>query len=145
LLVRYRDSANSTFSEAAMTVRFTNGTTVAAPCSVLIVEDNADGRESLQTLLQLLGYRVEVASDGVQGVEKGLAMRPMAAIVDIGLPGLNGYQVAQRLRAALGASVTLIAHTAYAQPADRDRALAAGFDAVVAKPGELDEITRWLP
>jgi two-component system, sensor histidine kinase len=128
-----------------MTVHFNEGTTVAAPCSVLIVEDNQDGRESLRTLLQLLGYRVEVASDGIQGVEKGLAMRPMAAIVDIGLPRLNGYQVAQRLRAALGDSVTLIAHSAYAQPADQDRALAAGFDAVVAKPAELEEITRWLP
>jgi two-component system, sensor histidine kinase len=128
-----------------MTVHFSKGTTVAASCSVLIVEDNPDGRESLRTVLQLLGYRVEVASDGVQGVEKGLAMRPTAAIVDIGLPRLNGYQVAQRLRAALGDSVTLIAHTAYAQPEDRVRALAAGFDAVVGKPAELEEITRWLP
>jgi two-component system, sensor histidine kinase len=128
-----------------MTDHFSEGTTVAAPCSVLIIEDNADGRESLRKLLQLLGYRVEVAIDGVQGVEKGLAIRPMAAIVDIGLPRLNGYQVAQRLRAALGDSVTLIAHTAYAQPADRVRALAAGFDALVAKPAELEEITRLLP
>src|SRR6267378_518658 len=109
-----------------MTDHFSDRTTIAAPCSVLIIEDNADGRESLRTLLQLLGYRVEVAMDGVQGVEKGLAMRPAAAIVDIGLPRLNGYKVAQRLRATLGNSVTLIAHTAYAQPADRVRALAAG-------------------
>ena len=121
------------------------GNAVAAPCTVLIVEDNADGRESLRLILQLLGHRVEVASDGIQGVEKGVAMRPMAAIVDIGLPRLNGYQVAQRLRAALGDSVTLIAHTAYTQPADRERALASGFDAVIAKPAELQEIIRWLP
>jgi DNA-binding response OmpR family regulator len=131
--------------EAAMTDHFTEGTTVAAPCTVLIIEDNADGRESLRTLLRLLGYRVEVAIDGVQGVEKGLAMRPMAAIVDIGLPRLNGYQVAQRLRAAFGDSVTLIAHSAYSSHADRVRALAAGFDALVAKPAELEEITRLLP
>jgi two-component system, sensor histidine kinase len=128
-----------------MTDHFSEGTTVAAPCSVLIIEDNADGRESLRTLLQLLGYRVEVAIDGVQAVEKGLAIRPMAAIVDIGLPRLNGYQVAQRLRAALGDSVTLIAHSAYSQRAERILALAAGFDALVAKPAELDEIIRWLP
>ncbi len=120
-------------------------TEAAAMRSVLIVEDNADGRESLQFILQLLGYRVEVAADGVQGVEKGLAMRPMAAIVDIGLPGLNGYQVAQRLRAALGDSVRLIAHTAYADFLDRQRALAAGFDSFLRKPAHLEEITRWLP
>jgi CheY-like chemotaxis protein len=128
-----------------MTDPFNSGTIVVAPCSVLIVEDNADGRESLRTILQLLGYRVEVASDGLQGVEKGLAMRPRAAIVDIGLPRLNGYQVAQRLRAALGESITLIAHTAYVQPADRDRAMEAGFDAVVAKPATLEELTCLLP
>jgi two-component system, sensor histidine kinase len=124
---------------------FSEGTIVVAPCSVLIVEDNADGRESLRIVLQLLGYRVEVASDGLQGVEKGLAMRPMAAIVDIGLPRLNGYEVAERLRAALGDSVTLIAHTAYVQPADCDRALAAGFDTVLAKPATVEELTCCLP
>jgi len=120
------------------------GATVAAHRSILIVEDDADGRESLQLLLQLLGYRVEVARDGIQGVEKGLTMGPMAAIVDIGLPGLNGYQVAQRLRAALGDSITLIAHTAYAEPVDRERALASGFDALVAKPAALEDFTRLL-
>jgi CheY-like chemotaxis protein len=128
-----------------MTDYLSEGLTVVAPCSILIVEDNADGRESLRIVLQLLGHCVEVAGDGVQGVEKGLALRPTAAIVDIGLPRLNGYQVAQRLRAALGDAVTLIAHTAYTQPADRERAISAGFDAVVAKPAELEEILRWLP
>jgi CheY-like chemotaxis protein len=117
--------------------------TIGKPCSILIVEDNEDGRESLRMLLQMLGHRVEVAADGIEGVEKGLVMRPRAVIVDIGLPRLDGYQVAKRLRVALGRSVTLIAHTAYA--ADRDRALAAGFDAVVGKPAEIEEITRRLP
>src|SRR5262249_18177761 len=78
---------------------------------VLVVEDNADGRESLRQLLGLLGLAVEVAADGPEGVAKGLELRPRAAVIDIGLPGLDGLAVARELRRALGGDVLLIAHT----------------------------------
>jgi CheY-like chemotaxis protein len=120
------------------------GLVVVTPCSVLIVEDNADGRESLRLLLQLLGHRVEVASDGVEGVEKGLRSRPQVAMVDIGLPGLDGYEVARRLRAALGHDIVLLAHSAYSNPQEREWALAAGFDGFLPKPMDLDALEGWL-
>jgi CheY-like chemotaxis protein len=88
-------------------------TDAPASCRVLLVEDHPDGRETLKLLLELCGYQVEAAADGRQGVEKGLAWRPEVAVVDIGLPLLDGYEVARRLRAALGGRVRLIALTAY--------------------------------
>ena len=79
------------------------GTDAPAPRRVLIVEDSPDGRAMLRLLLELYGFQVEEAADGRQGVEKALAWRPEAAVVDIGLPVLDGYEVARRLRAALAA------------------------------------------
>ncbi len=111
---------------------------------VLIVEDDPDGRESLRLLLGLQGYRVDVAADGCEGVEKALALRPQAAVVDIGLPGLNGFEVARRLRAALHDHIRLIAYSAYNQPEVRQRALEAGFDAFLTKAIDLDRLTAFL-
>jgi CheY-like chemotaxis protein len=111
---------------------------------VLIAEDNADGRATLCALLQLLGHQVETAEDGLQGVEKALAQHPEVAFIDIGLPRLNGYQVAQQLRLAMGRDVFLIAYTAYNQSEDRRRAFAAGFDAYLVKPVDLLELDHWL-
>jgi len=91
-----------------------------------------------------MGHQVETAEDGLQGVEKALALRPEVGIIDIGLPRLNGYQVAQRLRAAFGRNIFLIAYTAYNQPEDRQRAITAGFDAYLVKPAALDELNRLL-
>jgi two-component system, sensor histidine kinase len=111
---------------------------------VLIVEDNADARESLRLLLHLLGYRVEVARDGREGVQKALASHPEVGLIDIGLPGLDGYEVARRLRSTLGASIVLIAHTAYTQPEDRERAFEAGFNVFLGKPAEPNRLTDLL-
>src|SRR6266478_5890377 len=69
---------------------------------ILIVEDNADGRESLRLLLELLGHQVVAAEDGLQGLKMALAERPDVALIDIGLPGLDGYEVARRIRRVLG-------------------------------------------
>src|SRR5262249_54656333 len=85
---------------------------------VLIVEDNPDGRETLRTMLEIWGHQVEVAADGQQGVEQALALRPEVALVDIGLPLLDGYEVARRVRAALGRDIFLISLTGYGQPHD---------------------------
>ena len=65
---------------------------------VLVIEDNPDGREMLRLLLELKGHRVEVAGDGLRGLQKALAWSPQVAVVDIGLPGLDGYQVARQVR-----------------------------------------------
>ncbi|MCE9565176.1 MAG: response regulator [Planctomycetes bacterium] len=111
---------------------------------ILIVEDNEDGRESLAMLLELLGHRVDTAEDGPRGVEMALKVRPEVALIDIGLPGLNGYIVAEQLRAKLGNKVLLIALTGHSQPEDRRRAAEAGFDAHLTKPVEPGELQLLL-
>src|SRR4029079_5216666 len=89
---------------------------VAAPpsaaLSIVLIDDNADIRETMQQLLECLGHEVAVAADGPAGVELVLDRRPQVALVDIGLPGLDGYQVARKLRAALPADqLRLVAMT----------------------------------
>jgi signal transduction histidine kinase/ActR/RegA family two-component response regulator len=117
----------------------------AAGVNVLVVEDNDDARETLQLLLEAWGYRVQTAADGWEGLEKVLAVQPDVAIVDIGLPKLNGYEVARRVRAHMDeSSPRLIAVTGYGQPEDRRRALEAGFDHHLAKPVRADELSRLL-
>jgi len=116
---------------------------------VLIVEDNTDGRESLITLLRLHGFHVEGAADGGEGVSKGLKLCPFAAIVDVGLPILNGFDVARELRRAFGGDVLLIAHTAYSSSDFRERADDSGFDHLLAKPCSIAELVgllrNWRP
>jgi len=95
---------------------------------IVIVEDNADIRELLRAKLKHLGHRVDVAEDGIRGVETIVANKPDLALVDIGLPGLDGYQVAQRVREQIGDGVHLVALTGYGQAEDRKKALDAGFN-----------------
>ena len=109
---------------------------------MLLVEDAEDIREALFELLSGLGHQLEVAADGEQGVECALANRPEVAVIDIGLPRIDGYEVARRLRAALGSKIFLIALTGYGQPEDVARARAAGFDQHLRKPMRLDQIAR---
>jgi signal transduction histidine kinase len=101
---------------------------------ILLVEDNPDGRETLRLLLQLEGHHVDVAEDGPQGVKKALTTRPDVALIDLGLPVLDGYEVARQVRSALGDRVHLIALTGYGEPHDRRRALEAGFHTHLVKP-----------
>ncbi len=114
------------------------------PLRVLVIEDNRDGRETLRTLLELLGHQVETAADGLEGLNRALAWRPDVAVVDIGLPRLDGYQVARQIRASLGRRIVLLAHTGYGRQEDRREALLAGFDAHLVKPMSLDELSYWL-
>jgi signal transduction histidine kinase/ActR/RegA family two-component response regulator len=109
---------------------------------VLVVEDNADNRDTLVMLLESLGHEVVSAVDGPSGVQAGLASRPEVAIVDIGLPGFDGFEVGRRLRAALGPTLKLVALTGYGQPEDRERSRAAGFDVHLTKPAEANELAR---
>jgi PAS domain S-box-containing protein len=112
---------------------------------VLIVEDNPDGREMLRTMLELQGHEVHEAEDGREGVEQALALRPDMAIIDIGLPELNGYDVARRLRHELGGQpMRLVALTGYGRPEDLEQAAAAGFDAHLVKPVDPQRLSRIL-
>jgi signal transduction histidine kinase len=112
---------------------------------IVVIDDNDDIRETMQQLLQSLGHVVDVAADGLTGVELVLKERPQVALVDIGMPGLDGYQVAQKLRAELGPNqLRLVAMTGFGQSSDRDRALAAGFDSHLIKPARTDQIQRAL-
>ncbi len=111
---------------------------------VLVIEDNPDGREILRLLLGMWGHHVEMEEDGPRGLGKALSWRPEVAIVDIGLPLLNGYEVARRVRAALGRGVLLIALTGYGSPEDRALAFAAGFDHHITKPANPEELQRLL-
>jgi CheY-like chemotaxis protein len=102
---------------------------------VLVVEDGADARESLRLLLEHAGHIVETAEDGPTGLAKLKAFQPEVALIDIGLPGLDGYAVARLVRERPETAGTrLVAITGYGQADDRQRALAAGFDQHVTKP-----------
>ncbi len=114
------------------------------PRHILIVEDSDDNRESLQELLEAQGHRVDTAMDGEQGVERAIAGHPEVALVDIGLPRLDGYEVARRIRAAGGSDIFLVALTGYGQPEDRTRAAAAGFDVHMTKPINFNNLHKIL-
>ncbi|OJH40617.1 hypothetical protein BON30_06585 [Cystobacter ferrugineus] len=115
------------------------------PLNILLVEDNPDIRETLRDLLELHGHHVAEASDGRAAVELVLSQRPQVALVDIGLPELDGYQVAELVRASAGGADTrLVALTGYGHPEDRKRALAAGFDAHLVKPVSSEDLSQVL-
>jgi signal transduction histidine kinase/CheY-like chemotaxis protein len=112
----------------------------AHPRRVLVIEDGEDNRVALRAALEQMGHEVLESSDGVTGAERAIQHSPEVVVVDIGLPGLDGYEVARRIRAARGGRVLLVALTGYGQPEDRRAALAAGFDVHLTKPVELDEL-----
>jgi PAS domain S-box-containing protein len=109
---------------------------------ILVVEDSADGREALATLLRLAGHTVEEAATGGEAIAAAERNPPDVVLLDIGLPDLDGYQVAAALRASLGDRVRLVALTGYGQPGDRERVRDAGFDAHLLKPVGLEAISR---
>lgn len=114
------------------------------PRHVLIVDDNRDAREMLELLLRLDGHRVAVAASGATAVELATASRPEVALIDLGLPDITGYEVARRIRAALGETVRLVALTGYGLPKDRRQAQEAGFMAHIVKPADHETLHRIL-
>ncbi len=106
---------------------------------VLVAEDNDDAREFLRDLLQLWGHQVDVAEDGLRAVELGCRGSYDLALVDIGLPGMSGFEVARRIRAS-GCHTPLVALTGYGQPEDRRKALESGFDEHRVKPLDTEEL-----
>ena len=112
--------------------------------TVLVVEDEAALATMLRYNLEKHGFLVEEAADGLEGLRKALNWEPDVAVIDIGLPGINGYEVAMQVRAALGTRIRLIALTAYGSDEDKSRALAAGFDAHLTKPADIIELCQQL-
>jgi signal transduction histidine kinase len=140
------NSAGSTFSirlpriEAAAQPALASRHPVAAAAKpkVLLIEDNADGREMMATMLEAYSYTVRQAGDGLEGVHEATVSPPDVALVDIGLPGIDGYEVARRLRQNPETRhVRLIALTGYGLEEDQRRVLEAGFDLHLVKPVDI--------
>jgi signal transduction histidine kinase/ActR/RegA family two-component response regulator len=112
---------------------------------ILVVDDNADAAELVVDVLVDLGHEARMALDGYQALAVAEGFRPEAAILDIGLPGMDGYELAGKLRtSASPAGIKLVALTGYGQPGDQDRAHAAGFDAHATKPIDVADLDRLL-
>jgi two-component system CheB/CheR fusion protein len=113
----------------------------AHPSRVLLVEDNPDAAESLMMILEVLGHQVRVVYDGRAALEAARANLPDIMLIDIGLPGMNGYELAQAIRrdGAL-ARIILVALTGYGRSEDKAQALAAGFDYHLVKPVDLQAL-----
>jgi len=114
------------------------------PLKVLVADDNRDAADSLQRILALYGHDVRVAYDGASAVRMVEQFRPRVAILDIGMPGTNGYDVARAVRSRPGERVALVALTGWGQETDRRRATEAGFDHHLTKPIDPDTLNRVL-
>jgi signal transduction histidine kinase len=113
----------------------------SAKSVVLLIEDNDDGREMMATMLTACGHQVHHAADGTRGVQMAQECKPDVALVDIGLPGIDGYEVARRLRTnADTRHIKLIALTGYGLVNDQRRVLDAGFDIHLVKPVDIDHL-----
>ena len=110
-----------------------------------MVDDNRDAADSLAMMLKMMGHDTTTAYDGLEAIQVAATLRPDVIFLDIGMPKLNGYQVAQRIRAApWGRSMTLIAVTGWGQSEDKRRAHEAGFDHHFTKPLDLDAFGAFL-
>jgi PAS domain S-box-containing protein len=128
--------------EAALTAHTNGKARDPGARRVLIVEDDADIRETLRDLLKQQGHEVATAGDGPAALQMARLTMPEIALVDIGLPGFDGYEVARRLRAQQLEPPVLVALTGFGQPDDRRRALEAGFDRHFVKPINTDELLK---
>jgi CheY-like chemotaxis protein len=111
---------------------------------IAIIEDNADIRETLRDLLLLEGHEVFPAEDGKDGLDLVMRERPDLALVDVGLPRLDGYEVARRIKATCGGGIRVVALTGYGRQEDRLKAVEAGFDEHFVKPVEVEALSRLL-
>ncbi len=114
-------------------------------CRILVVEDNADIAETIVRYLEMAGHQVQAVSDGTLALEAGRSAKPEVVILDIGLPGIDGFEVARRMRAMPEcAHALLIAMTGYGQAADRLKTRMAGFDAHLVKPTDPEALVRLI-
>jgi len=126
-------------------VRATPSAAGARVCRVLIIEDNADAAETLRDLLEMAGHQVELAYSGPTGVEMARRVRPDIVLCDLGLPGMDGYEVAAALRQdPATAHVRLIAISGYAHEDDLRRSSHAGFESHLMKPVEPSLLHQFM-
>jgi CheY-like chemotaxis protein len=112
---------------------------------ILVADDNADAAESLAVLLELFGHEVRIANDGAQALQVAEEFRPDTAFLDIGMPKMNGYKVAQNLRKApWGVRMRLIALTGWGQEDNKRQAEESGFDHHVTKPVDPDRLEKLI-
>jgi CheY-like chemotaxis protein len=112
---------------------------------VLIIDDNADAADSLAMLLELLGFQVRVASDGATGLRVAAEWEPRCVLLDIRMPGMNGYEVAHRLRAIPGlGSVKIVALSAFSDASHINRLADTGFDHFFVKPADPEAVFAFL-
>ena len=132
--------------DAAATVTKAEPATAARRARrVLVIEDNVDAADSLREVLEFDHHEVEVAYSGPEGLKKALQFKPELVLCDIGLPGMDGYEVARAFRADEALKgVHLVALTGYAMPEDLERAVGAGFERHLAKPLSLEKIADAL-
>jgi CheY-like chemotaxis protein len=119
------------------------GAALPRAARVLVVDDNHDAADSLGSLLQFLGAEVEVAHDGPGALVAFDTHRPAVVLLDIGMPGMDGHEVARRIRAA-GHDTMLVALTGWGQKQDRERSREAGFDHHLVKPVDVDALQALL-
>ncbi len=110
--------------------------------AVLLIEDSADVRDALVELLELSGHRVEAVATGAEGLASAERSAPEVIVIDVGLPDIDGHEVARRLRARHGGGPFLIAVTGHVRDDDRRAAAAAGFDRHLGKPVDAEALER---
>jgi two-component system, sensor histidine kinase len=136
-LAQPRDGANAAPLEAAPLEDFR--------CRILLADDNQDAVDSLAMLLEMTGYETHVAHSGAAALELGERIRPEIFVLDIGMPGMSGYELAGHIRqASWGRDVLLIAVTGWGQEEDKERSRRAGFDCHLTKPVDPDELAELL-
>jgi CheY-like chemotaxis protein len=112
---------------------------------LLVVDDNEDSAETLATLLRLFGYVAEVATDGPTALRMATREQPDVILIDLAMPGMDGFELAEKLRALLApANMVLAAVSGYIREVDRRRSAEAGFEQHFAKPVDLGELRTWL-
>jgi len=121
-----------------------SGAAEAGPAHVLVVEDDRDTREMLRLTLEVAGHRVAVAGTGREAIERAVEMHPEVMLVDLGLPDVDGHEVARQVRAVFGDAIFLVALTGYGRAEDVRQAEAAGFDAHVLKPANVENLASVL-
>ncbi|MBA3599475.1 MAG: response regulator, partial [Methylibium sp.] len=133
---------------AGLQAEAANAGGAAAPPSaqrVLVVDDNADAADSLGVLLEFMGASVKVVHDGPAALAAVQTHRPSVVLLDIGMPGMDGYEVARRLRAMPGGNtLKLVALTGWGQAKDRERTRESGFDHHLVKPADLEALQALL-
>lgn len=119
--------------------------TGASQRRVLVVDDNRDAAESMAAVLQLMGSETRVAHDGIEALKVAEAFTPEVMLIDIGMPRMNGYDLARTIRSQpRGADVMLIALTGWSQDDDSRRSNEAGFDLYLTKPADLNMLDKLL-